>query len=67
MQFKPDERTATPVNSAAAIASAGAALAGNRVPLEPLTVSSLLTVPAGVEGLLPPGLVMHSALESMTS
>jgi len=44
-----------------------AALAGNRVPLEPLTVSSLQTVPGDVEGLLPPGLVMHSALESMTS
>jgi hypothetical protein len=68
MQFKPDERTATPVNSAEADPHQPmAALAENRVPLEPLTVSSLLTVPAGVEGLLPPGLVMHSALESMTS
>jgi hypothetical protein len=48
-------------------APADAALAGNRVPLEPLTVTSLQAVPADVDGLLPPVLVMHSALESMTS
>jgi hypothetical protein len=41
-------------------------LAGYRVPLELLTVSRLQTVPAGVEGLLPRGLVMYSAFESMT-
>jgi hypothetical protein len=52
MQFKPGQ----------AYSQADAALAGNLVPLEPLTVTSLQTVPVGVDGLLPPVLVMHSAL-----
>jgi hypothetical protein len=68
MQFKPGQAYSHAGElSRCQPVPADAALAGNRVPLEPLTVTSLQTVPAGVEGLLPPSLVMHSALESMTS
>jgi hypothetical protein len=67
MQFKPDKRTATPANSAAGGLRQPMSLGRNRVPLEPLTVSSLYTVPAGVDEPVAPGLVNSFALDSMPS
>ncbi len=67
MQFKPDKRTATPTSSAACGLHQPTSLGRNRVPLKPLTVSSLQTVPSQVDEPVPPGLVNSFALDSMTS
>ena len=66
MQFKQDKRTATPANSAAAGLHQPMWLGRNRVPLKPLAVSSLQTVPADVDGRVPPGLVNSFTLDSIT-
>ncbi len=58
MQFRPDTRAATPANSVAAdLHQPAVALAGHPFRVKLLTVSRLQGMPAGVDGLLTPGLI----------